>query len=271
MDDVETPETLPLSDAILRWTDTALVEAVRAAERRYIPHQLNEFYRRAGGFRFRILVDSEVSEPGDQGWMGRPSYEWLIAAWNDLERGFRKRLITSIYLAGVQIKRVPQLEKRAIPQAWASAGEIDNSRGTVSMGDIKFAAVTATRNVLKVTEVDVSAAVASNIMPPITEANVRALSDEEVLRLLEDHGRRVVEKDAGPLIQPSRVSFGPILLRRMRWRAESGELCGTLAAECAQLTEWLKTKISHHQIPTAKAAEEPLREAYRLLKAGSRT
>ncbi len=270
MDDVEAAEDLALVDAVLHWTDPRLLAAVKDAERRYIPHHLNEFYRMTGGFRFRILSDTEVKEPSPEGWMSGPSYDWLIAAWSSLESDFRQRISNEIYLSGVQVAPSPEMARTQIPQAWASDATFTVGRGVIEVAGRRYVSVKASRSAPDLAETVERALAISNSLPPITEANVRALSDEEVLLLLEDHGKRVVE-NASPLIQPSRVSFGPILLQRLRWRAEKGELCETLAAECAELTAWLKTKIVHHQIPTAKAAEEPLREAYRRLKAGSRT
>jgi hypothetical protein len=271
MDNVEAAEDLTLIDAVLRWTNPQLLEAVKGAERLYIAHHLNEFYRQMGGFRFRILSDAQVMKPSRDGWMGGPSYEWLIAAWNDLESDFRRRLSTDIYLYGVQIAPSPETAQKPIPQAWASDAKFDLGRSAVEVVGRRYASVRASRKAPDLTEAAAPVQAVSTSLPPITETSVRALMDDEVLLLLEEHGRRVVETDAGPFIQPSRVSFGPILLRRMHWRAENDQLCETLTAECTELIRWLKTKIEHHQIPTAKAAEEPLREAYRRLKAGSRT
>jgi len=268
---------LPLAQAITRWSSADLVKAVMEAEQRYIPHHLNEFYRQAGGVRRRLLRDAEVQQPGKDNWMGRPSYEWLTVAWMDLEADFRERLASSIFLDGVKIEPEPEVESRPIPQAWASAAKIEVSNGTVTLGKMRYSGVKAS---LKPQEQEQetatlgdAAAATCNVspteLPPITEANMRSLTDEELLLLLEEHGRRVVQTSAMPLIQPSRVSFGPILIKRMQWNADQGLLASTFAGECAILVAWLRSKIEHHQIPTKRGVEEPLREEYRRLKAGS--
>jgi len=97
---------------------------------------------------------------------------------------------------------------------------------------------------------------------------VRELSDEDVLFLLEEHARRVTESKSYPVLDPgiTKVTFMPLILRKMQARAAAGELLSTLAAEAAMLENWIQEKAPSYQTPTAGTIENSLRQEYRRLK-----
>ena len=96
------------------------------------------------------------------------------------------------------------------------------------------------------------------------------LSDEMVLALLEEHARRVVESPDAELFPPGKISFMPLILRKMEARAAAGELLPELAGEAAWLAAWIKGKAPSHQTPTASTIENSLRSRYRPLKPRSK-
>jgi hypothetical protein len=102
---------------------------------------------------------------------------------------------------------------------------------------------------------------------PITPQTAAALTDDEVFALLDEYARRVAEDEDSSLKLPVKVSFIPILRRRLRWRFENGENAPTLAADAAALEEWIKTKVDGHQTPSARHIENELRGDHRRLKA----
>jgi hypothetical protein len=78
-----------------------------------------------------------------------------------------------------------------------------------------------------------------------------------------------VEFDEFQALDPgiTKVSFMPIILRKMRARAEAGAMFDTLSAEAAELERWIQDKAPSHQTPTAGAIENALRIEYKRLKA----
>jgi hypothetical protein len=66
---------------------------------------------------------------------------------------------------------------------------------------------------------------------------------------------------------PVKVSFIPILRRKLQRRFELGENAPTLGAEAAALESWIKGKVDGHQTPTAGHIENELREDHRRLRA----
>lgn len=261
-------ERLPLAKAMLAWCDPALIDAVKAAERRFIPFHLNDFYQRTGGVLFRLLPDAEVRDPQTEGsWPSSPSYTWLTAAWEAVERDFRHRLTTEIYLMGVQIAPQPETESRPIPQAWASDASLDLARSALGFAGRRYVAVTASKEPPAETPSSASIiGVDQGSSRPITPDNVCDLSDDEIMLVLEELARRVVEEEDAPLLMPSRISFAPILRRRLHWEASQGSLRSTLGAQAKVLETWLREKVTSHQTPTAKSIENNIRDDYNAMK-----
>ena len=277
MDNVEAAEDPELADAVLRWTDPRLLDAVKAAERLYIPHQLNEFYRMTDGFCFRLLSDAEVGEPGRDSWMGRTSHEWLVAAWNALKSDFCRRLSTNIYLFGVQMAPTLETERRPIPQAWASDAKFDIPRGTIEVVGRRYVSVRASRIPPPVDmsqETAAAALVGREAGParrqPITQDTIVALSDDEILLLLEEHAKRVINSPDAKLVEPGKISLIPIVRRKMVDRATRGELLPSLAAEALFLARWIAGKVEHFSTPSEGTISKVLGKDYLIEKARSK-
>ena len=274
MDDVKTAESLALVDAVLRWTDPALLRAVQAAERSYIPHHLHEFYRMTKGFRFQILADAEVREPDREGWMGGPSYEVLIAAWNGLESNFRQCVSTDVYLSGVQMAPSPETVPKPIPQAWASDAKFDLKRGVIEVAGRRYASVRVSRNP-PLTETCQEAAAAALVRreagpasrQPITADNIAELSDDEILLLLEEHAKRVISSPGAKLIAPGKITLIPIIRRKLVARADAGDIMTTKGAECRYLARWIAEKVEHFATPKEGTISKMLGKDYELEKA----
>ncbi len=109
----------------------------------------------------------------------------------------------------------------------------------------------------------------STLPAQIDQTNVRTLTDDEVLHLLEDHARRVIENDA-LLIAPVEIFFLPRAAIKMKHGAQPGGLLPTMNAEALFLEGWVAEKVTHHQIPKMATIAKVLGPQYGVLKTRSR-
>lgn len=257
---------ITLKEALLRWTDPTLIEKVRVHEAGFTAHAMTAVKHLP-----RFCTDEELATPSNDSWMsGRPNFKLLLAAHEQLERDFRDRVVRGeFHLRGVLTRPALTTGLRNIPGAWISEGHLDFIANCFSIADQRFVAVVASRDYREDLAAELSANHQSPLptdgrtVPPITDANIRSLSDDEVLLLLEDHARRVVESPDARLIAPGRISLMPILRRKMRHRHEHNESRETLAAEAQALADWIATKVPSHQVPTPDSIKNGLRSYYR--------
>jgi hypothetical protein len=200
---------------------------------------------------------------------GQISSTPLRIAWEALEREFRPRLVAGEFqLAGVQMRPERCVDRVVIPGVWAADMKFDFCNNSLRIGDLRYVAVQATRGPAPDLGLTAQSAV-HRILPPITEESVRDLGDDEVLLLLEEHARRVIEGPDGRLIAPGKISLLPIIRGKMRHRANRGELLLTLSAEALWLANWIASKVTLHQTPTASTIAKVLSSEYGTLKARS--
>jgi len=252
------PKTL--LEALLAWANPALIDEVKRHERRRTTYSMKRYHRPA------LLPDAQHLDPEELRWSSGGDTRLLDAAWEALERDFSARIIRAeIYLQGVQV--APELETvhRPIPGVWASDCHFNFEDSTIGVQRCRYTAVRASRTP------PAEVAVSRNGPAPstITSENVRRLTDDEVFTLLEDYARRVVEEPYA-LLLPSRISFMPMIARKMRFRAEAGELRDTLADEARDLELWIAERAPSHQSPAADSIENAMRVEYRTLKAQSK-
>ena len=189
-------------------------------------------------------------------------------AWDALLEDFRRRIqLGQIYLSGVPTRPKREGSVRPIPSPWAPDFEFDLFKDAVTIGvRFRYVAVTASQTAPPEAPREPGTGGSSGLT--VTADNVPELGDETILALLEEHAKRVVEKGAR-LIAPGKISLMPMIERKMRYRAQTGELSETLAEEAKTLATWVATKVPSHQVPTAAAIKNALRTVYRGLKAQS--
>ena len=274
MTDAHEPNELPLSDALIRWTDPRLVAAVCADERRHPAPSLQQFYRTMKEL-LQICSDADLDHTSDDRDRGRqPDTLGLLNAWRALERDLRQRIERGVlHLRGVRVAPARERHRSVIESLWAAEFEFDFHVGRIRVGDAAYVGVVAVRGPAP-DEVDVANVTPSPnskapVITQITQTTVRDLSDEEVLLLLEEHARRVVANETYKTLDPgiTKVTFMPLILRKMRARAAAGELLDTMRAEAAALATWIQQKAPSYQTPTAGTIENSLRNEYRHLKA----
>ena len=199
----------------------------------------------------------------------------LTTAWDQLLLDFVKRLEQGQFkLTGVQTTPTLEEQRRDIPSQWAIEFQIDALRDVIRHRKSKYVVVRAeSANDQPAVDQPVVVAPAEPTkgrLPTITAENIRALTDDEVLVLLEDHARRVIEGPDGMLLPPGKTPLLPLARGKMRHRADHGELLPTLSAEAAWLHNWVTTKVTLIAVPSASTIGKVLGKEYSLLKARSK-
>jgi hypothetical protein len=266
MPDGGAPRQLRLREALMEWCDPILVEAVRAEERLHTAYEMLSFRRG------RLTSPEESRAARAREWhVDGNDFSKLIDAWKALERDLARRLEAGeLFLTGVKLKPELTTEPQPIPGAWAADFAFDFPASVLMIRDMRFGSVTVSRN--RPAAAAGPAVVAAGLSrAEITANNVRDLTDDEVLVLLEDHARRVVDNNEFKALDPgiTKVSLMPLILRKMRARAAAGELMDSLAGEAAELETWVQEKAPSYQSPTAGAIANSLRNHYRRLTARS--
>ena len=250
------PRRLRLLDALIEWCEPSVVDRIRQEERQLTAHVLDDLRRP------KLTPRHEWRQPTGNDWKAPRYTDQLLAAWKDVERDFVRRIeIGELHLAGVPATADEDAPPVAIPSAWAADIAFDFDSNTARRGDRRYLAVTVGQAPIAKTLQATAVAPASK-REAITEANVHQLTDEEVLILLEDHARRVVETPDAELITPGKISLLPIIRRKMLHRATMGETRETLGAEADALAKWIAAKVPSHQAPTASTIEKGLRRDY---------
>jgi hypothetical protein len=141
MADSDVSNGISLLDALVQWSDPDLVETVRACERH---HTLTEMSSFTGP---RLVPDTELREPLEKEWMlGGPNYMPIAAAWRRLYADFVQRLTREeFHLSGVQTRPVLTTVRRPIPGVWAAECEFDFTKSVVTIREVRFTAVIASR------------------------------------------------------------------------------------------------------------------------------
>lgn len=261
-EDVASARRLPLSEALASWCDSRILFEIRRREYYFSPAEL------------RRLEHPNLGAAGEGSDSGRNPISRdhnlrreLEELWKDLEKDFKDRIRRGeVYLQGVQTYPELRSTPEHVPSAWASDMRFKFSDDVLNVHRYRFISVVCSLD--PPTEVESgqhqetatpSSATARLV---IRAEDVPSLDDETILALLEENHRRVVENDSETLFPPVKVSLMPLLRRKMRHRAKTGQIHGTLAAEAAELAAWIGTKLSSHHLPTPGTIENGLRKDY---------
>ncbi|MBR0658707.1 hypothetical protein [Neoroseomonas oryzicola] len=131
--------SIPLAAALREWTDPALLSEVCRHERQHTSFEM-------AGLTTHLLLSKaqDLAQPSDQRWMlGAPDFTRFMAAWGGLENDFRARLVRGeFHLKGVMAKPRRELQPEILPGVWAADSVFDFQRGTVTIDDARYVAVT---------------------------------------------------------------------------------------------------------------------------------
>jgi hypothetical protein len=264
MPDGGAPRQLRLREALIEWCEPSLVEAVCAEERLHTAYEMRSFRRG------RLTSPEESRAARAREWyVNGDDFSKLIDAWKALERDLARRLEDAeLFLTGVKLRPELTTEPQPIPGAWAADFNFDFHASVVVIRNMRFGSVTVSRT--RPAAAPGPTTVAAGLSrAEITANNARDLTDDEVLVLLEDHARRVIEGPDAPLIAPGKISLLPIIRGKMQHRAERGELLPTLSAESRWLADWIASKLTWHHLPTSKTIGKVLSSDYGVLKTRS--
>ncbi|WPB83746.1 hypothetical protein [Sediminicoccus rosea] len=288
---MEVAPALPLRDAVLKWCSQPLVSDVQVAECRLT-------YAEHNHLGLILLSEREaLRQPDRFDHASSGDYNALRTAWDCVLQDLRRRIESNaLFVDGVRLAPERGTLPEEISNHWAADMSFDVMRNTISLGRDRFGAirVSTTRIPLRSDRagMEISAgahpdsepsteAAASSAYPgrpfKLTKAglydlapeDVVRLSDDTLLALLEEHARRVIGTPDAKLISPGKVSFLPIILRKMIHRAERGELLPRLADEGEYLAQWIASKVEHHHLPAAGTITRTLGRNYAVLKARS--
>jgi hypothetical protein len=278
MDKEAHPTHLPLAEALIEWSDPALVEAVRAEERNLDPTKL----RRHGRFTL-VSIRTELRAPQRRLLLSDPysGLEDLDRVWEGLIGAFKMQVQRrAMVLTGAYIKTEGS-PRQVIPADLAARMDIDPASGAVFVGASGsfYTAVTAWRGDVAPTNIDAAMTTAdfSDGVPmvhagtiPITQTSVRELSDDEILALLDEHIRRVLESPGPKMMARVKDVLQPIIVRRLEARCRQGLMHDSLVAEAGELRSWISQVAQWHPLPALKTVQNNIRNTYRQLKAGSK-
>ncbi len=113
--------SLLLSDALIQWSDPALVEAVRKAEQNYTHPEVCGFYRDHPAL-IQLSADTELV-PGlfPSGAFEIPPFATFEGAWNGLVRSFRRQFVDGrLFLQGIAIRPKSATAPVPILGAWVA-------------------------------------------------------------------------------------------------------------------------------------------------------
>ncbi len=245
---------LKLHEAVAAFCDPARVAMVIAIEERLSDAQMESFHK----VRLRPRPPDPQPEPVRRPNLSDPDYIAMNYHWKILLDEFRSLIADGkIAISGVKLEDATG-ERVVIPPAIVLEYVLDFRHDSFGGHIQPYRLVRASRAPPQ--------GLATPRPAPIGAESVRDLTDEEILVLLEEYARRVVEEEGSKLQMPAKVSFIPIIRRKMAYRSRTGEMQSTLAAEAAALADWIKTKVNGHQTPKPATIENELREDYRRLK-----
>lgn len=262
MTEAEGTESLSLLEALRTWCDDDLVQKIVAEEARLTPNELITFHLP------KLSPETSWRQPSRDEWMGSSNTSFLHAAWDSLFADFRRRIERrEVHLAGFASNDDPATMIEALPSFWASEFIFDLVGNAITRRDRRYVAVEVSlRPRVTTTKPQPASDAAPKTLPVISEI-VGTLSDDDLFLLLDEYARRVTVEEGSSLKLPVKVSFIPILRRKLSHRFEIGENAATLDAEGDALETWIKSKVDGHQTPTAAHIKNELRDDHRRLKA----
>jgi hypothetical protein len=269
--EIRDPDFLSIGDALVRWCDPRRIsrwqDAVRALK----------------DFRFERRLQIEIPDPATLTNAHTLQSLWQTneralvgecaraqdALENDLRWQFASRkLFAQGFLASGGLSQ----DRTLLPTTHAADFVFDPFRSIVVHGADRYLSVSVSCQPLaseRRLPTEGPAATAPGLSGPLTIEGICELSDEVLLKILEAYLDRVVASPDAKLKEPGKFSLMPFIARKMRDRAQKGELLPAITTESAWLGQWIAAKIEGHPTPGAKNIGKVLGREYALLKTRS--
>ncbi|WP_431266833.1 hypothetical protein [Dankookia sp. P2] len=287
-------DVLPLREALVKWADPSLVEAVKAEERRMTANQIGDL------FHYSLLSDpGDLRKISPNEWlMAQPDYDPLFSAWKRLKRDLIARLNQErLFVRGVPIKPARGTRHEPLPGVWAASFEMnfdDNTitidealYGAVEVSEVKFASSSLGQDRSgtspghkadqdhgyggpaggsTVPAISYSSeAIAERVLQQITPEQAATLLPDTVAALLEAHAEHVRVGLRVELAPPGKASPLALAASMMKHRAITGALRPTLTEETDCLEDWLKKSAPSYSPLGSKRMQNALGSLYRTL------
>ncbi|MDB5318318.1 MAG: hypothetical protein JWO24_4162 [Rhodospirillales bacterium] len=138
-----------------------------------------------------------------------------------------------------------------LPGVWAADMRFDFLAGAISIDEMRYVAVAAVRGPapdLRTGELMTAPQLCE--LAPLTPDSVRALSDDEVLMLLEEHSLQVIAGTTEKLAPPGWLTIMPLVMGKFRSRAAAGLTEAKVSDEARELHRWVEAAAPHHHAPS---------------------
>jgi hypothetical protein len=155
---------------------------------------------------------------------------------------------------------------QAIRGAFASEFGFNFHENTVRFKGRRYVNVTLSQTPSPWAPFEIGSAAPTRIL---TAINAEDLTTDQIVGVIEEHARRVIQDPEAKLMPPGKVSLIPLVRMKMQDRARRSELQSTLNGEAAWLAAWIAGKAEHWDTPKAKTIARSLGATYAMLKARS--
>ncbi len=262
MNDEETEKPLPLLQGVICWCDQKLIAKIIEMER---PFSFVDLERDS----WPQLSQENERQLHDCGLRDRRAgfLESRHAYWAALERDLKARLADEqLHLEGVPVTQDMNQAAQAIRGALAAEFQFDFRMNSLRFKQQKFVSVTLSPAPSPWAPLEIGTTRLSRAAPTL---KVCDLSTDQILELIEEHARRVIEDPEAKLMPPGKVSLIPLIRMKMQERARHDALEPTLNGETAWLAKWIADKAEHWDTPKAATIARSLGTTYAMLKARS--
>jgi len=253
LEQIVTPEHLPLLNALYCWCRRELIDKIIFEECQFSARELSLWHGP------RIAPEDTLRREYDDGWRDGPQFGMLRNAWEAAEHDFRMRVERrALFLQGIVLSDDLMAVPSPIPGGFATAMHFDFHRNTLILQKRKYVSIVVSQTPF---------ATPANLTPPAPQTtsvppSIKDYSDEQILALLNQHIDRVVSSPEPKMMARIKDVLQPIIMRRLQFRAERGELKETLSAEAKELQRWIGEVASWHPVPKPKTIENNIRYEY---------
>lgn len=261
------PGPLPLAEALIEWSDPALVDAIRAEERKFSEEMLE------GSGRYTInSIRTRLKRPDRMRTSPfmRDSTRRLDAAWAKLFDVFRLRVERAeLFLTGTNTLSFRAEGPQPLPVERAAEFLFDPAGGAVFVGVDAYIGVMVSMHGPPAPAQEERPTVIET--PRLRAGDVDALDPDTVAALLEAHADHVRNNLRVELLPPGKASPLALAASMMKHRASRGELRPSLAEETAWLADWLLKATPSYTPVGNKTLQNKLGSLYRDLVSPRRT
>lgn len=261
------PTSMPLHSALMRAASASAVRELEILEAELADAELEDLHvLRLTGIRYDPTLATR-RHPEERRAIKRAIVRCFLGVVNEMRQQVENG---DLHLSGVLIQPEARTQREPVPGVWAAAMQFDFHNNGIECLGRRYVSVRASSTPFSISAEGATVQEApSRDGKALRPGDVPALDDETIFALLNEHAERVINSADAKLLDAFKikVSFMPILRRKMEHRFDTGETLPTLGKETAALKDWIATKVPSHQVPTAKSIANAIGSRYRPPKA----